>query len=357
MKSSEVSHAFRQSSTRVLIALLCLAVFAWVAVPRRLSAQSAERTEHPVEIRFVQSPYADYLYYLLYRNTGSFSELETAVPLGKIPSLGFDRLVSLAEQAASAQVQRYGELFTLVDQYRDAREPVLRLSVNGAQHFRKLGYSYELPSYQQLTEIVRQGEASYPAFLGFWKEHIAPAEQQQIASWERQLVDCDPMRKLQQIERLSFPFEHLDIAAMALHLSGSGNTYPPGVYTSLFKKANLPWAVGHEATHLMLDRYSGHNWLEYPMARQAREVVRLHGGTDPEIEESLCLFMQLKLSQSCGYDEASRRISERFDANVPKGAILRSLEAGWDKYQASPAQDIIGYMLQQTIVAFPAPAK
>jgi hypothetical protein len=60
------------------------------------------------------------------------------------------------------------------------------------------------------------------------------------------------LNKLQELERLSFPFSNLDVGAMALHLSGSGNTYPAGVYTSLFKKPNLAWVLGHEATHLMV---------------------------------------------------------------------------------------------------------
>ena len=324
----------------------------WLAGSNRSSAQSAGRNERPVKVRFVHSPYADYLYYLLYRSTGQFPQLRDAVPLGDIPVL--NRLISLSEQAASAQIQSYRELYPLVEQYRDAKEPVLQLSVDGVPHFRKLGYDYVLPPYQQIADIVRRGESSYPQFLDFWKENIAPAERQQISAWERQLEECQPVNKLQNIERFSFPFPDLDVAAIALHFAGSGNTFPAGVYSSLFSKPNLAWALGHEATHLMIDRYAGHNWLDHPLAAQATELIKRHGGEPPEIEESLCLFMQLKLSQTCGYDEPSRRISDRFAASVPKGAILRSLEAGWDSYQSDPKQDIIDYTLRQTIAAFPA---
>jgi hypothetical protein len=67
--------------------------------------------------------------------------------------------------------------------------------------------------------------------------------------------------------------------------------------------------------------------------------------------------MQVKLSQICGYTAASRHISEQFVADSPKGAILRSLESGWDRYQANPQQDIIDYSLQRTVASFPRAAK
>jgi hypothetical protein len=157
---------------------------------------------------------------------------------------------------------------------------------------------------------------------------------------------------LQELERLSFPFPTLDVASIALHLSGSGNTYPPGVYTVLFKKPNLAWVIGHEVTHLMVDRYAGHKWRSYPQADRAIELVTQHGGRAGDIEESLAPFMQVKLSQACGYSEATRHMSDKYPENAPKGAILRSLEAGWVDYQANHTQDIIQYLLHQTIGAF-----
>jgi hypothetical protein len=322
-----------------------------LAAPVPLLAQAAKEKAHPVEVRFVQSPYADYLFYLLYQNIGQFPQLETAVPLGKIPSL--DQLISLPEQVASGQITSYGELYPLLEQYRGATEPVAPVSERGVRRFRKLAYSDELPSYQQLSDIVHQGEAAYSKFLDFWKTNICPAEQREIEAWRHQLNECSPLTKLQEVERLSFPFSKLDVAAIALHLSGSGNTFPAGVYSGLFKNANLAWIIGHEATHLMVDQYAGHNWSAYPLAGQAIGLVKQHRGAAPEIEESLSLFMQLKLSQTCGYTDASRRMSDKFPADTVKGAILRSLEYGWNSYQANSNQDIINYLLQQTIAAFP----
>jgi hypothetical protein len=104
-------------------AVPCIFVILWLAAPVSSSAQAATGKEHPVKVRFVQSPYADYLFYLLYQNTGQLSQLETSVPLGKIPWL--DQLISLPEQAASAQIQSYSELYPLVEQYRNATKPIL----------------------------------------------------------------------------------------------------------------------------------------------------------------------------------------------------------------------------------------
>jgi len=125
-----------------------------------------------------------------------------------------------------------------------------------------------------------------------------------------------------------------------------------GVYTGLSKKPNLAWVIGHEATHLMVDQYAGHKWRSYSLAQQAIQLVTQHGGDANDIEESLALFMQVKLSQACGYTEATRRISDKFPENTPTGAILRRLEGGWLDYQANNTQDIIEYLLHQTIAAF-----
>jgi hypothetical protein len=319
-------------------------------VPLISRSEAVKEQKHAVEVRFIQSSYADYLFYLLYRSMGQFSQLETDVPIGKIPSL--DQLISLPEQAASAQIHHYRQLYSMIHQYRGATEAIVPVSAAGRTHFRKLAYSNDLPSYQRLSDIVHQGEAVYPAFESYWEKNIAPAEKQHIDAWKQQLSECSPLDKLQAVERLSFPFPTLDVGSIALHLSGSGNTYPPGVYTSLFKKPNLAWVIGHEATHLMIDQYAGHKWRSYSVAQQAIELVSQHGGHANDIEESLALFMQVTLSQMCGYSESARRMSDNFPANTPTGAILRSLEAGWPEYLANSGQDIIEYMLKQTIAAF-----
>jgi hypothetical protein len=63
---------------------------------------------------------------------------------------------------------------------RRATSSVVQL--NGVQQFRKLGFGYKLPPYQRIVEIIRRGEGSYPEFLSFWKDNIAPAEEM-IRNW------------------------------------------------------------------------------------------------------------------------------------------------------------------------------
>jgi len=241
----------------------------------------------------------------------------------------------------------------LLAQYQGATSAIVDLSDAKTKRFRKLAYSDRLPPFDTLSAIVHQGEAAFPAFQQYWDAKIAPLEQQQIEGWQHQVQDCAPLKKLQELERLRFPFATLDVAAIALHLSGSGNTDPVGVYTGLFKKPNLAWVLGHEATHLMVDAHAGHRWTSYPLAPEAIALVTLHGGTKNDIEESLSIFMQLALSQACGYSDPAKRMSASFPATTPAGAILRALEAGWAGYQADRTQDIIDYVLRQTIAAFP----
>lgn len=325
-------------------------------VPILCLSQTQKQQKHVVEVRFIQSPYADYLFYLLYRSTGNLPQLESDVPLGKIPTL--DSLISLPEQAASAQIADYHQLYPLVRRYKGITKAIVPVAEARHQHFRILVYSDELPSYGKLDDIVHRGEAVYPSFQAFWAANIAPAERQQIDVWKQQLSECAPLDKLQELERLAFPYSTLDVAAIALHLGGSGNTYPVGVYSSLFKKPDLAWFIGHEATHLMVNQYAGHKWRSYPQADQAIALVTQHGERANDIEESLALFMQVTLSQACGYTDATRRMSDRYradttnPADAAKVAMLRSFKLGWPEYQANHSQDIIEYMLQRTIAAF-----
>ena len=48
-------------------------------------------------------------------------------------------------------------------------------------------------------------------------------------------------------------------------------------------------------------------------------------------------------------------MSDQFAANTPTGAILRSLESGWDGYRLTESQNIIDYSLSRTIAAFLTP--
>jgi hypothetical protein len=66
-------------SRRTAQFLVFLSLFAPICQGTRFSERVNPKK---VEVRFVKSPFADYLFYLLYRQTGHFPELEQAVPLG-----------------------------------------------------------------------------------------------------------------------------------------------------------------------------------------------------------------------------------------------------------------------------------
>jgi hypothetical protein len=306
-----------------------------------------------VEARFVKSAYADYLFYLLYRNTGTFPELATAVPLDDIPQL--DALISLPEQAASAQVTSYTQIYELAAAYRDAKgrikpERVKPPGKGWVTRYKILAYSNELPAYDSLMNILSRGEAHFAAFEQFWQQNIAPAEDKQIAAWQTQLASCQPFDKLQHILRIPFPFEKIDIAAIALHLSGSGNTNPPGIYTSLFDKPRLSWVVGHEATHLAIDENAGANWQANPLAPKAIELVKQRGGTPSDIEEALPLFMQVKLSQECGTTGPDYDFSAKLNSS-PKRDIVLQMDRDWGHYRKDYEENIIQFWLASAIKA------
>jgi|SRR5215813_6959528 len=346
------------SQTRILAFIIpgCLISAAVAQAPRpgpdyrqRLKSDPAVENRifpRKVRLQFVNSPYADYLFYLLYRNTNEFSSVSKSVALDDIQTV--HGLISLPEDVASAQIDHYRDIYRLLKPYqhltgRIALKPKPKI----------LGYGSSLPSYDSLLSIVRQGETSYPKFLKFWQTDVGPTEQKTIEAWTQQQAQCSPLTRLQELERLRFPFSRLDVGAIAFHFSGSGNYSPAGVYTRLFSKPNLAWVLGHEATHLQVDKYVGHNWTKHPRAAEAIAAVQALGGKEEDIEESLCLFMQITLSQECGYTDTTRRISTQLNDSPLKKKICKALEDEWSDYQRDNQKypTIIDYLIHCTLEA------
>jgi hypothetical protein len=299
-----------------------------------------------VTLRFVHSPYADYLFYLLYRNSNEFSSISKVLPLDNVETV--QGLISLPEDMASANIKYYKEIYPFLEDYR---RPPGRIVLKPKPKI--LGYGSSMPSYDRLVSIIHEGEKTYPTFFEFWQKEIKPAEMKTIATWKQQEVQCNPMMRLQELERLRFPFPSLDVGAIAFHFAGSGNYSPAGVYTRLFTNPNLPWVLGHEATHLQVDKYIGHNWTNHPMAAEAIAAVQKRGGKPEDIEESLCLFMQVTLSQECGNTSKARRISDQLNDSPLKQKICKALENEWSDYLVNPQKypTVIDYMLHATVKA------
>lgn len=301
-----------------------------------------------VQIRFVKSAMGDYMQYLLGRSTGKFDTLEKVVPLGDIPIL--DENITLPEVAASSNITSYAELYPLIEPYRSAKSRVVSM---GDNRYRILAYSYEMPSYQKVRLILDDGAAMYPQFVKYWTDNIAPGEAAQIAAWKQQDAAWHPFHGLQSLARMKFPSSHLDIVALALHGSGSGNTDPEGIYTTLFSKPNLAWVVGHEGTHLLVDQFGGHNWRTLPGAQKAIQLAVAHGATADDLEEALCLLMQAKLSQFYGQTPVDFKVSAKLSPSVKKD-VLVSLENGWPAYRANSRQTLIEWFVSQSLAQLSA---
>lgn len=301
-----------------------------------------------VQIRFVKSAAADYMLYLFFRSTGKFDTLEKAVPLGKIPTL--DERISLPEVAASSNIASYSDLYPLIEPYKTAKSLVVSM---GDDRYRILAYSYEMPSYEKVRLILDDGAAEYPAFVKYWNDNIAAAESAQIAAWKQQDAAWHPVQGLQSLARMRFPSSSLDIAALALHGSGSGNTDPEGIYTTLFSKPNLAWVVGHEGTHLLVDQFGGHNWRMLPGAQKAIQLAVARGATGDDLEEALCLLMQAKLSQVYGQTLADFRVSAKLSPSLKKD-VLVNLENRWPEYQTNSRQTLIEWFVSQSLTCLSA---
>ena len=309
---------------------------------------SREFTPRHVEIRFVNNVYSDYRYYFFYRN-GRFGVKDNLPSLEEIPTI--DQLIVLPNDVASLEIQEYSEIYPLLEEYRNPKDAMIDDPVP-----RILTHSQSFPPYDTLVSIIRQGEPHFSAFNDFWKTNIEPKANNLIGIWEKQLEESRPLETLQRITKLRFPFKKLDVGCIALHLAGSANFSPAGVYTMIFnKKATRPdlsWMLGHEGTHLLFTEKIGTDWKAHPMAKKAIEAVESKDGDGYDIEESLCVFMQFKLSQECGH----YRNEVDWPKVCPKGFandIITSMGNTWEEYVINSEKypTIVDFMLRCTLAA------
>jgi hypothetical protein len=125
----------RRTRPSVLVASLLLAA----ALGCLHHPASPPASPRPVELRFIRSPYADYPFHLLYRDTTRLAAVRS-LPLDSVPTLG--TLIALPEIVASARVNAYREIFPFVELYRHPPGRIVTAPVP-----RLLSYSDELPAY------------------------------------------------------------------------------------------------------------------------------------------------------------------------------------------------------------------
>jgi hypothetical protein len=79
--------------------------------------------------------------------------------------------------------------------------------------------------------------------------------------------------------------------------------------------------------------------------------MKSHGGTEYDIEEALCLLMQVKLSQQFAGTAADYRASARL-APSPRRTLLIELENDWPSYASSGSGDAADFVIAETIKTF-----
>jgi hypothetical protein len=79
--------------------------------------------------------------------------------------------------------------------------------------------------------------------------------------------------------------------------------------------------------------------------------VKAHGGGEYDIEEAMCLLMQVKLSQPFGGTPAKYSESSRL-AVSPCRDLLARLELDWPEYQKNSKEDAADFVIRETLETF-----
>lgn len=290
---------------------------------------------------------ADYLHVLLYRLPHDSFPPFAPPAFDKVPTV--DALVAVPEVVASAGLRNYSQLHPFVRRTfaqlpaKRVMRPVPRI----------LSYSQHPPALAQVLSVIDAGAPYFPAFKTYWNQHVRAAVESQIAAWRDQDSRLHPMQVLIGLQRLPLRASRLLVFAMPFHPSGSGNYSPPAIFSSLFDKPNLPWFLGHEGSHLIWSEALG-----TPLATQpgVQAALALAQSRKVDLEETMCLCMQVKTSIACGLSKPDRRISNDFPAG-PQKRLLVAMEDGWPAYLAHPERwpNLQRYVIDKAMTALAAP--
>lgn len=298
----------------------------FIAVVLGAPAAFAENIANPAvpPLVFGSNMLADYLHVLLYRLPHDGFPSFSPPGFDKVPTL--DALVAVPELVASAGLTNYRQLKPFVGRTFSAlpakrvMHPVPRI----------LSYSEHPPALSEVLHVIDAGAPYFPLFRAYWQQHVQGAVVSQIAGWRDQDARLHPMRVLTDIQRLPLRASRLLIFAMPFHPSGSGNYSPPAIFSSLFDKPNLPWFLGHEGSHLIWSEAVGTPFGTQPGAQAALALAQTR---KVDLEETMCLCMQVKTSIACGLSKPDRRISSDFPPG-PQKSLLVSMENDWPAYLA-----------------------
>ncbi len=225
--------------------------------------------------------------------------------------------------------ERYGH-FPQFAAARGARRPEEALALLPEYGQEELA-RHDMP-LAELRARVAAALPVYEPFLAHWQGAVKPLEEGLLDCWRDQLETCEPLSLYQRLVRLPLAHDRLYLFACYYHPSGSALTPYPYLFTAPFNRFGLEptvaWFVGHEATHLLLDRT---RWWEMPAGRRGRRRY----GSRHAAEEPLCLLLQNRLSSICGLlpEEEMQRIDAGAAPNIP---LYLWLQERWDEYQESP---------------------
>jgi len=267
---------------------------------------------------FVASPYADFLSYLLHRDSPDFPDLRASVPLDNVKELNTGSF--LPAYAMASDVRNYADLY-------------------------KLAYTYD--ESDVLITTLKQGEPQFQRFMTYWQQHIEPTEQSTIQAWKTEEVKGHHVERLEELTRMRLPYASVMVAVIALGPPDRSIENPPIMFASM-KDASLPAVVGYEGTHMLMSGRAG-DWKKRQNATKAIELISAHGGTSYDIEEALCLLMQSKLPEAYG-----AKVTARDTGDTPRRVLLRAMERDWGRYRADTAMNAADFAIDETIRTFGA---
>jgi hypothetical protein len=295
-----------------------LAVVLVASAPIQAMAAPAKRPA--AEITFAKSPFTDFLYYLLYRSTGfngEYAQLKQAVPLKGIAPIEANSSF-MPQDASDSNVTSYDQLYALTEKHDN---PDL------------------------LKSMLRKAEPQFPAFMAYWKAHIAPAEDRAISAARKEQNRWDVIAHLESMERLKFPFKTLRYDVFALETQGGSMQGPPTIYSTT-DVPGLAWGVGHEGTHMMMTK--GADYTHRPGGAEAVRLMTNAGGSEYAIQEALCLLMQAKMSIAVGDTRPDFRTSTTIADDNPSKKLLVALERDWPAYQRDKKLKAAEWLIQET---------
>jgi hypothetical protein len=294
------------------------------SAPLQAGAAPPKRAAAEVTITYAKSPFTDFLYYLLYRSTGfnsEYAQLKQAVPLQGIAPIEVNSSF-MPQDATDSNVTSYNQLYALAEKHDNP---------------------------ELLKSMLRKAEPQFPAFLAYWKAHIAPAEEHAISAARKEQRRWPIVTHLEAMERLEFPFKTIRYDVFALETQGGSKQGPATIYSTP-DVPDLAWAIGHEGTHMILEKTA--DLPHRPGATDAIALMTKAGGSEYAIEEALCLLVQAKMSIAAGATRPDFRTSVTIADGNPSKKLLIALERDWPAYLRDKKLNAADWLIHETIKTY-----